>query len=130
MEAWFTAVKPYYYMVTARSPIAAGDDGIVGVKGVVGVDAAVVAKVGAVTEAAEGACQARVTSHGDRQVLSRHRKMGQVRVRFGPNPVHQFCALNRTSSMLNPGPDFSPVRKGSAPNRGSEPDCGITITRR
>src|SRR5260221_579524 len=28
--------------------------------------------------------------------------------------------------MPNFEPDFGPVRKGSGPNRGSEPDCGIT----
>ena len=34
--------------------------------------------------------------------------------RFGSGPMPDF------------GPDFGPVRKSSGPNRGSEPDCGIT----
>ena len=61
------------------------DDSIVGVEGVVSVDAADAAKVG-------GACRTRLRP--------RHRRMGQVR--YSPNPVHQFWApptLNRTASL-------------------------------
>ena len=65
-------------------------------------------------------------------VLARQEK---VQVRFGPNPVHHFGPPPNpepdfrfgSGLMLNLRPDFGPVQKSSGPNRGSEPDSGITI---
>ena len=55
-------------------------------------------------------------------------------VRTGPDGFAIFGALpNRepdfwsgSAHILNLGPDLGPVRPGSGPNLGSEPDCGIT----
>ena len=51
--------------------------------------------------------------------------------RFGPGPdrfarfghTPEFCRSSLVT-MPNLGPDLGPVRLGSGPDRGSEPDCG------
>ena len=57
-------------------------------------------------------------------------RSGSVRTRFttslgAPNPEPDF--RSGSASMLNFEPDFGPVRKGSGPNRSSEPDSRNTI---
>jgi hypothetical protein len=57
-------------------------------------------------------------------------RSGSVRTRFTtsgplPNPGPDFGS--GSGPVPNFEPDFGPVRKGSGPNRGSEPDPGNTI---
>ena len=47
-------------------------------------------------------------------------------VRFSPHPEPWTGPGSGSAHILNLGPDLGPVRPGSGPNLGSEPDCGIT----
>jgi len=49
--------------------------------------------------------------------------------RFGPTPDPEPDRRSGSAPTPNPGPNFGPVRGGSGPDQGSEPNCGNTSLR-